>query len=135
MKILQRILAVALLAISLVITATCANPIVQRSTVPVTTARFVEDGTVVVRNDNWSLMRVYMSTNGNAPVRLGTVETMRREVFKFRVVPGATYLFTLMPLAGSTGYTTDGVSVDSGDTISLYIANHLPFSTVVRNMR
>ena len=125
--VLAMLLAVAFIVFSVTL-LTGAQPV---NTVPVPDDRVI----VTIRNENWEYIRVYASENGNTPYRLTSVESQQTAHTPLHIHPGAAYCFVLIPLSGHDPYTTPCENVDPGDTLYLSIANHLPYTTLVRGVR
>lgn len=85
--------------------------------------------TVIVRNDNWALMRLYYGRNQSAPVRFGEVETGETRTFRLRFDPNVPYSFFVRPLAGES-YPLGSISVTPGASVAIDIQNHIPLSSI-----
>lgn len=105
---------------------------------PAPQEKAVADGTVVtapravfrVKNENWNLIRVYLSENGNPPFRIGSVDATRTESFRVPIHGGASYIVVVVPLAGSP-FATEPIVVFNGDTLNVRVANYLPFTSII----
>jgi hypothetical protein len=87
---------------------------------------------VVVKNQAWELMRVYV-LDANAPgtpFRIGEVEAGQTRRLLVRVHPGVDIRFLYVPLADSRTYTTEPVELQAGDELDLHIESYLPFSSI-----
>jgi hypothetical protein len=98
---------------------------------------------VLIRNNNWSDVKVYLvRANGGVPVRLGTVTSMTTLRVPLRG-PVATELqihgslrFLIRPLGNPReSYTTHLVFMAPGEVMSLTVANQLVHSSVLVGRR
>jgi hypothetical protein len=86
---------------------------------------------VRVRNYNWADITVYAVRNGTR-VRLGTVTSMREEVFTIprAIASGASDLRLLAdPIGSSRTYWTDALVVSPGQTVDLTLENNIDLSS------
>ncbi|MCA9735993.1 MAG: hypothetical protein KC645_00020 [Gemmatimonadetes bacterium] len=89
------------------------------------------DGTfaVVVANQNWADMTIYVST-ASARMRLGMVGTLQQRSFEVAwgsVGQGAVVLIA-QPLGGTRDYRSPGVPVEPGATLRWTLENELSMS-------
>ena len=87
---------------------------------------------VVVRNDSWNRVTVYLLNEAGATTRLGDVESMNQATFAIGEVAddGAAMHFLAHPLAG-TSFSSEQFLFPSGGTAVWTIENHAALSNVV----
>jgi hypothetical protein len=88
--------------------------------------------TLEVENNNWATMNVY-ALRGSSRVRLGTVTSMSRAVFRIPAsLLNAAGDVRLMadPIGSSNTHVTPSIQVNPGERIEFTIQNHLATSSV-----
>jgi hypothetical protein len=120
--------AIAVLAVSLAVGA-CgpAKDGSGRSTGPAE-----QRSTVVVNNQNWADVRVYLVA-GQQRIRLGSVPSMRTELFRVPISyarNGGTVRLMVQPMASNQVYTTEALQLGFGQQANLTVNNHLAVSNV-----
>lgn len=87
---------------------------------------------VIVRNNNWSTVRIYAVTSGTS-VRLGMVETGNTETFTLprQVVASPDFHLTVDPIGSRVGYATNSIALSPGVRIELTVENDLQLSWYV----
>ncbi len=123
-----RKLATAVAAIAL--TAACAPASQGLEDSPAPRGRQV--ATVEVENNNWATMNVFV-VQGSSRIRLGTVTSMNRAVFRIPTSLLSTsggMRLVADPIGSLNAYTTSPIQVSPGERIEFTIQNHLAISSV-----
>ncbi len=86
---------------------------------------------VLVQNNSWNRITVYIRSEAGALVRLGDVESMNREVFPVKEISddGNVTTFVAHPLAGQS-FTSEQFMFPTGTTAVWTVENHTALSSV-----
>lgn len=118
-----------------VLTAVCVGATLTACAVASSSPRPAPSGRkaveVVVQNNNWMDMTIYVVRDGTR-VRLGTVTTMTSSNFRLpRSLDAATTSFRLLadPVGSSETFVSDVVTVNPGERVQWRLENHLALSS------
>ena len=89
--------------------------------------------TVLVRNDHWADVALYVATPGGLPVRIGTVGGFSEG--RIRVNPASfsssgVVVFIAEPIGSRSGFQSEPVPFPAGSTADLRLGNNLRMSHV-----
>ncbi len=86
---------------------------------------------VLVLNNSWNRITVYIRSEAGAQIRLGDVESMNREVFPVKEMAddGNVTTFVAHPLAGQS-FTSEQFMFPDGSTAVWTVENHAALSSV-----
>lgn len=106
------------------------TPTRQIDTTPVPAVEAISNTAyVVVKNQSWSMVRIYVTENGTAR-RIGSVESFRTERLSFAVANNSRVSFIVSPLASNSPFVTEEIGVVVGATLHLNVQEPIRFTTV-----